>query len=512
MFLLLAPMTAILGGLIVPLFSNGRARRLFVLGATLVTSAVLIGICHAQTNEKITLFSLTPVFSIGFRLDAVNRLFLMLIAFLWPLSILYSFEYMENDPRQSSFFTFYILAYGITQLLAMSHSLFALYLFYECLTLITLPLVTHYENEDSLRAGMVYLKYTVGGAALGLIGLIVYGQLNASGVFMPDGQQLSNSSPAALPLVFVQLSFLLAFIGFGAKAAVFPLSAWLPRVSVAPTPVTALLHAVAVVNAGVFSCIRLIYDCFDLKMFYGTWVQTVLLLLSSFTIVFGAVMAVRERHLKRRLAWSTVYNLSYMLFSASLMTQDGLRGSLTHFIFHSLMKMILFFCAGTFLLRAKAEYLPELRGLFHRMPVTVIIYTLAGVSLTGIPPFVGFLSKLNIVTAALDLGSWPAWVGAGAVILSSVLACVYLLEPAVQMFFLPSTDNRSSEMNKAKGVSSEKKSPLVSVSSSAAEQHRSLDPSWRILVPLLILTALIIVLGFWPSPVYAALTQAVSLY
>ena len=503
MRLLLPALLCLTGGPAALLLKKRHSRNLFVFGITLLSSLLLVWICQAGDLPEFTLLRITELFSLSFRVDPSARIFLLLIAFLWPLASLYAFEYMASHPagsggagsaasagkggsvsenagdadkRESRFFVFYTVSYGITQLLAMSSGLFTLYVFYECLTLSTLPLVTYHEDGDSLRAGMTYLKYTVGGAALGLLGIIALASFGASGSFTPGGLL-----PAGLTFeqeTFLHAVFLLSFLGFGSKAALFPLSPWLPRASVAPTPVTALLHAVAVVNAGVFACIRLIYDCFGPALLAGSWAQTAAILLSSFTILFGAVMAVRERHLKRRLAWSTVYHLSYMLFSASLMTSAGLAGAFTHLVFHGLMKISLFYCAGAFQIRAGAEYLPDLRGIRRAMPWTVGFYTLAALALTGVPPLIGFLSKWAILSAAVPAGSWPAWIGATAVILSSVLAAVYLLEPAVQMLFMQ------------------------------GEHAGASDPGWRILIPLGILAFCLVVPGIWPAPVRALIDAA----
>lgn len=480
MYILFPPLLALGCGALLTLWKHPKPRNTFTLLLCLATSCLLALCCFQMEGRAVTLLTITPLFSISFRIDAVNRVFLLLIAFLWPLACLYAFEYMEAEPHPRRFFMLYLLAYGCTQLLAMSANLFTLYLFYEMLTLVTLPLVTHHEDSDSLQAGMTYLKYTMGGAALGLIGLIVLACNGGSGSFLPGGVAGNFTSMENTDLL--RTAFVLSFVGFGAKAALYPLSRWLPRASVAPTPVTALLHAVAVVNAGAFACIRLVYDCFGVSLLRGSWAQIIVVLLSAFTIFFGAVYAVRERHLKRRLAWSTVYNLSYMLFSAAIMTQAGLKGALTHLLFHGMIKTMLFDCAGVFQQKAQAEYVPELRGIFHAMPWTVVLYTIAGVTLTGIPPFVGFLSKWNILTAAMENAAWYTWIGACAVILSSVLACVYLLEPAIQMIFLP------------------------------GQNPRGKDPSWQTLMPLGLLAVSIVLLGIWPDPVWQLLSSATALY
>lgn len=477
MMLFLPSLLALLGGVGSLRIRSRRARNCFLMGAVTAASLAVLLLLMDGSAPDVTLLRIPPCFSLAFRVDPVNRIFLGLVAVLWPLATLYAFEYMTAEEREPRFFAFFLASYAVTVPLALSANLFTLYLGYECLTLITLPLVTHREDGDSLRAGMVYLEFTVGGAALGLICLILLAGCGVTGEFVPGG----SLDPARMAgrEEELRLAFLLGFMGFGAKAAVFPLSFWLPRASVAPTPVTGLLHAVAVVNAGVFACLRLLYDGIGPAPLAGSWAQTAAQLLSVFTILAGAVMAVRERHLKRRLAWSTVYHLSYMLFSASLMTPAGLRGALTHLVFHGIMKLCLFFCSGAFLIRAGTEYLPQVRGLGRRMPRTVGCFVLAGASLTGIPPLIGFQSKWAILSAAMESGTWTAWLGVGAVLISSVLACVYLLEPAVQMIFQP------------------------------PESAAGSDPSGRMLLPLFLLSLCMVLFGIWTAPL-AALLQAAA--
>lgn len=478
MLMLLPALVCFLAGLILPRIAVRRARNLLSCCAALISCGLLGWIALQGPRPEWTLLRVTSAFSLSFRVDEVNRIFLLLIAFLWPPAVLYSLEYMEHEEREPRFFAFYTLSCGVTQLLVLSANLFTLYCFYEVLTLVTLPLVTHKEDPDSLRAGLTYLKYTIGGSALGLIGVIALSHFGASGSFVPGGLLSGEMREAGL----LRGVWAVSFLGFGAKAALFPLSPWLPRASVAPTPVTAMLHAVAVVNAGVFACLRLTADCFGFSLLAGSRAQAFISLLSAFTILFGAVLAVREHHLKRRLAWSTVYHLSYMLFALSLMTPAGLEAALTHLVFHGLMKITLFFCAGAFLVRGEAEYLSDLRGLGRRMPWTVGVYTLAGLALTGIPPLIGFLSKWAILSAAVSSGTWIAWTGAAAVILSSVLASVYLLEPAVRMLFLTPGEKPAS------------------------------DPSLRMLLPLGILAVCLVLFGIWPDPLRSLLQAASALY
>ncbi len=442
MMLLFIPFPALLGSLLIPLFRSRRTRNAGTLLFTLA-SALWAWVCAcapgALAAEPLRLFEVLPGLSFTLRLDGAGRVFLLLVSTLWPLASLYAFDYMRHETGEKSFFAFYTLAFAVSQYLALSGNLFTFYVFYECLTLATLPLVTHKSDPESLRAGNVYLRYSIGGAALGLVGLLVLIFLGSAGDFIPGGAvtaEMASLDYGGLNPALLRIFFFAALLGFSVKAALFPLSLWLPRVSVAPTPVTALLHAVAVVNAGAFALFRFIWDSFGPSLMAGTWIQDAALCLSALTILLGAVMAVREQHLKRRLAWSTVSNLSYILFAFCLLNQEGIRAGFSHMVFHSLIKITLFWCAGMFQVRAGLEYLSDLRGIGRRMPLTAVVFTLGGIALIGIPPFPGFISKWKIASAAISLGTPAAWFGAAALILSSVLGCIYLLLPAIQMFFL----------------------------------------------------------------------------
>ncbi len=493
MMLLFSPFPALLGAGFIPLFSSRRARNIFVETITLLSALwAWIFACApgALSAEPLRLFDVLPGLAVTFRLDGPGRVFLLLISFLWPLATLYAFDYMSHEKREGVFFTFYTLAFGISQLLALSGNLFTLYLFYECLTLITLPLVTHHENEESLLAGNIYVRYSIGGAALGFIGLMVLVFLGVSGDFTPIGQitvDMADADYGGLYADLMHIFFMASLLGFAVKAAVFPLSWWLPRVSVAPTPVTALLHAVAVVNAGAFAVERLIFDTYGPDVFADTWVREAALFLTGFTILLGAVMAVREQHLKRRLAWSTVSNLSYILFAFCLMTPEGLLAGFSHMIFHSLIKITLFWCAGLFQVKAGLEYMTDLQGAGKKMPLTALIFTLAGIALIGIPPFPGFLSKWKIASAAISLHTPGAWFGAAALILSSVLGCIYLLIPAIRMFFME---------------------PSPAVRSLPSRR----DPGIVTSVLLLFFCAVILFFGLHSTPLTSFLTDLVSVY
>lgn len=426
----------LLGGACLPLFRfrSRRARSLYTGLITLLTSCLVWAQILGGARPEIRLLQMTDALSIVFRMDRLSVVFAGLIAFLWPIAVLYAHEYMAHEERESPFFAWYTMSYGVTLAVACAENYFTLYVFYELLTLVTMPLVLHKKDARSVHAARKYLYYSITGAALGFIGLIfllTYGRVD----FLPGGT-LTPEAVSGLEAL-LRLVFVLSFVGFGTKAALFPMHAWLPMASVAPTPVTALLHAVAVVKAGAFAVIRLIDYSFGTWLLEGTWAQTVCLLLASFTIVYGSVMAVREQHLKRRLAYSTVSNLSYILMGAALMTNAGLTGALTHLVFHALMKITLFYCAGAILVRTNREYVQEMRGLARVMPFTCAVFTFASLALTGVPPLLGFASKWNLATAAIDSGLIAGYVGAGALIVSAVLTAVYLLSVVVPMYARP---------------------------------------------------------------------------
>ena len=488
MLLLLPVLIPVVGGLTVGLgaFRGRLIRSIFIEAVTLATSALLAWLIVNGQGMTLHALRLTENLTIVFHIDGLTRVFSGLIAFLWPLATLYAFEYMEHESRESTFFAYYLMSYGVTVGIALSGNLFTLYAFYELLTLITLPLVLHKMDATSNRAGRMYLYYSISGAALAFIGMIfvLTYATNPSTAFIYGG--VINSARVAGNKDLLLAVFLMSFVGFGVKAAIFPLHHWLPTVSVAPTPVTALLHAVAVVKAGAFAIIRLIYYSFGAHFLRGTWAQYAAMALAMFTIVYGSAMAVKEQHFKRRLAYSTVSNLSYVVFGATLMTPAGLAGSLTHMLFHGVMKITLFFCAGAVLVQTEREYVQDLRGFGRVMPFTFGVFTVAAMALVGVPPLAGFISKWNLATAAASSGQGLAYVGVGALIVSAILTAVYLFTVVVTAQFMP--------LN----------------ASSAALAGRKLDPGWRMKLPLAVLTVAIVALGVWSVPLVQFLLRVAS--
>ena len=298
------------------------------------------------------------------------------------------------------------------------------------------------------------------------------------------------------------LVYVLAFFGFGVKAALFPLHVWLPRATVAPTPVTALLHAVAVVKSGAFAILRFTYFSYGAGFLKGSWAQWVVIVASIVTIVYGSTMAVREIHWKRRLAYSTISNLSYILFGAALMSPLGLAAALSHLVIHAFMKICSFFCAGAVMHQTGKTQVYELNGLGKRMPVTFGCLTVASLSLMGIPLFGGFISKWNLAQAAFDcgnqyqsgVGSWLPLAGVAVILYSALMTGIYMLSVLVRAYF-PVADCQER---------GRQKDDVLCLEEGRAE---ACDPGWMMFVPLVIFGGMILLLGLHPGWLMDLLTR-----
>lgn len=450
---------------------NERARNLLIMAFTLLTSGMVALCLLTPGDHQVTLLRITDTLTLSFRLDGLGRIFGGLVGFLWPIATLYGLEYMRHEGGENTFFGYYLLSYFSTLGIAFSEDLMTLYVFYELLTFATLPLVMHGMHAKNVYAGRKYVYYSLGGAALGFMALVTVVNYSGTSNFIYGG----IPALAAAPMEVLLPMFVIGFFGFGAKAAVFPMHGWLPTASIAPTPVTALLHAVAVVKAGAFAVIRLSYYCFTPDLMRGTWAQSVCLAVCAGTIVIGSAMAVRERHLKRRLAYSTMSNLSYVLFGALLLTPEGLQGGLMHMVFHALMKITLFSCVGAIMVQTGKSYVADIRGLSRRMPFICAVFLFSAIELVGIPPFVGFQSKWALATAGMNSGNILGIVGMGALIVSAILTAIYLLAPAVSTYALP-------------------------LEPTAHMEERSYDPGWRMKTALVILCVTMAVLAFGSAP------------
>ncbi len=473
--IILVILIPIIAGALVPMLSFKKRwhMEVFLESAVILNSILVWYLLLHHSDSTFLLAHFTGDLSICFKVDGMGMVFAGLVSALWPFATLYAFEYMTKEEHEKIFFLFYTMTYGITLGIALSANLLTMYFFYELLTLVTVPLVMHTLTREAILASRKYLYYSLGGAAFAFIGLIMIIIYGTTTDFILGGVlDLTKIGGRTNVLLFV---YVMAFLGFGVKAAVFPFNSWLPQAGVAPTPVTALLHAVAVVKSGAFAIIRLTYYSFGVDFLKGTWAQTTVMLVVMFTIVYGCSRAVKETHLKRRLAYSTISNLSYILFGVTIMTPLGLVGALTHLIFHAVIKICSFFCAGAIIHQTEKQYVHELDGMGYRMPCVFGIFTLSALALMGVPGLAGFISKWNLASAAAESGNPVAYFGIACLLISALLTAIYMLTIVVRAFF-PGKDFDASSIKEFK------------------------DPDWKMLLPLFVFAFFIIAFGLYSQP------------
>lgn len=464
-----------IGGALIPLlpFKTRRQMIIYVEGLVLLNSVLVLYLLFAQPEGDFTLFRFTGNLSVSFRLDGLGTLFAGLVSVLWPLATLYSFEYMKHEGHEKVFFMFYVMTFGVTLGIALAEDILTMYFFYEMLSLVTVPLVMHTLTKEAVRASRTYLYYSLGGAAFAFIGMIFILIYGTTSVFVPGG--VLDTAKIGDKTNLLLLIYVLCFCGFSVKAAMWPFSSWLPKAGVAPTPVTALLHAVAVVKAGAFTVMRVTYYSFGTELLRGTWAQYIVLGLTIFTIVYGCSCALKETHMKRRLAWSTVSNLSYILFGAALMTPLGLVGAMCHMVCHAVMKICSFFCAGAVIYKTGRNYVHELNGFGRKMPKVFTIFTISGLALMGVPGLCGFISKWNLAKAAVTSENPLAYVGIAALLVSALLTAIYMMSITVRAFF-PGKDFDYCAISDVE------------------------DPNWMMILPLVIFAVAIVVMGVHSQP------------
>ena len=455
-------------------FENIQKLNRYAVVSTFLVSATAFVVLIALFGESVTLFTFNEVLNISFRIDGLSAVFVGMVSFLWPLAVIYATEYMKHEGNQEKFFTFYIATFGVTLGIAFAANMLTLYLCYELLTFITLPLVMHNTDERSIYAGKKYLIYSVSGASLSFVGMMIALARTGSLEFVYGGFGRQNRSDLLL------FAYVLMFVGFGVKAAIFPLHGWLPGASVAPTTVTALLHAVAVVKAGVFAIMRATYFLFGADMLYGTWAQTFVMSVAIITICFGSWMALRSKHLKRRLAYSTVSQLSYILLGVTIMTTDGFTGALSHMIFHALMKIVLFYTAGSVLYMNHKEFVKDIEGYGSKMPKTFFCFTVCSLALIGVPPLAGFFSKFAIATAAASMGSLMGFLGICALMFSALFTAMYLLQIVV-LAYLPHKDFDTSALEKVKEAPKAMTMPMAVITLTMVVLSLCSKPVFRLL-------------------------------
>ncbi len=475
----------VLTGISIPLFPFRKKIFMPIFLESLITlnSLFVFGLLVSPPDNNFAIVKFTGDLTLSFRMDGMSMVFGGLVSALWPLATLYSFEYMKHEKNKKSFFMFYTMTYGVTLGIAFAEDLMTMYFFYELLTLVTVPLVIHTLTREAVLASRKYLYYSLGGAAFGFLGMIFVIVYSMSPDFVLGGAldlaKIGNRTDVLL------LIYVLAFLGFGVKAAIFPFNGWLPDAGVAPTPVTALLHAVAVVKAGAFAIIRLTYYCFGVDFLQGTWAQTVVMTVTIFTLIYGCSRALKETHIKRRLAYSTISNLSYILFGVTIMTPLGLLGALSHMIFHAIMKICCFFCAGAIIYKTEKNYIHELNGLGKKMPWTFGIFTIASLALMGVPGLCGFISKWNLANAAIVSDNDLAYIGVGALLVSALLTAIYMLSIVIRAFFMSNEQPDEDDVNERIIV----------------KKENIKDPNWLMRFPLVLFVLAMVIFGLCSTPI-----------
>lgn len=455
----------------------GESQITKVVAVTVILNALLAGYSiFFSPLHALHLLKVNNFLDLYIRVDQLSRMFIILASFLWVLTSFYSFGYMKNKKRLRQFYTFFTLTLAIVLGVAYSGNLFTLYVYYELLTLSTLPLVMYNGTEQALASGKKYIIYSFSGATFILFGMMLIYSVTGTMEFTPRG---ILTFMAFADQRILLLSYIVMFLGFGVKAALVPFHSWLPAAMVAPTPVSALLHAVAVVKSGVFSLIRMTYFIFGASAVRALEAPKYLIPFVVVTVVMGSFLALHQEHLKKRLAYSTISQLGYMLLGILMLNPNGLTGAILHMINHAVIKITLFFIVGSITLKTGKKYIHEIHGLGRQMPVSMLCFAVAAISLIGIPPTNGFVSKWFLGLGALAGSNFFYIV---ILLLSAFLTAGYLLPIVVAAFF-----------------SDSKKHPHDSAETSSHEE--SLEPERGIIIPVVGLTMLIVTLGLFPNPV-----------
>ncbi|MDP7269351.1 MAG: monovalent cation/H+ antiporter subunit D family protein [Pirellulales bacterium] len=407
-------------------------RESFSIGAGIIKFLIVLSMAPAVLAGGViefTLVTLLPGISISFRADALGLLFATTASFLWILATIYSIGYMRglNEHAQTRFYACFAIALSSTIGVAFASNLFTLFLFYEILSLSTYPLVMHKQTAEAWKGGKMYLIYLVGASkSFFLAAMILTYMLTGTLDFSRGGMFGGIDASTMLTAIYV------LYIAGLAKAAIMPFHSWLPAAMVAPTPVSALLHAVAVVKVGVFSILRIILDVFGVDLMQQLYLGIGTAIVASVTLVWASTYALAQDNLKIRLAYSTVSQLSYVILGAALLTPAAMAGGIIHVANHAFSKITLFFCAGAIYVAAHKTLVSELSGLAKKMPYTMAAFTIGSLSMIGVPLFAGFVTKWNIALGAIEA---QQLIFVGVLLLSTVLNASYFLPIVYKAYF-----------------------------------------------------------------------------
>ena len=407
------------------------------IAKVVLSGMLVVGVLEGQVYEW--RMPLLPGADLILRVDSIPLLFVSLSAVLWLTTTVYAIGYLEGDAHRSRFFGFFSLCVTATIGIALAGNLLTFLLFYELLTVATYPLVVHRGDAAAIAGGRSYLLYAVTGGAVLLAGIVWLHALAGPVAFLEPGlDDLAVGQGPALTAIFALL-----IAGLAVKAAVVPLHGWLPQAMVAPAPVSALLHAVAVVKAGAYGIVRIAYDLYGQALATSLGLLTPLAVLAAITIVYGSLRALAEDDLKKRLAFSTVSQLSYIILGVGLASVTGATGGLAHLVHQGIQKVTLFYCAGNFAKAIGVKRVSEMDGVGRRLPVTTATFTVAALGMIGIPPTAGFVTKWHLGLGSLDAGQ--GWVLA-VLVASSLLNAAYFLPAIARAWFAPGEAPRQPEL------------------------------------------------------------------
>ena len=483
LFAIFIPIFCGIGILAKPEFKSRRSLIATAAVGLAVTTALSFIILYLG-DMQLHLFSIGENMNVCFHTDEMGRIFMTIVTIVLPLVGIYAFEYMGHYEQEQRFFGFYLMVYGVLLALSYAGNIVTFYLFYEMMSIFSMPLVFHFRTKEAVMAGLKYLFYSLTGAYFVLFGIYFLNQYTTTLDFVPGGTlDMSKVAGNEGLLLIVAMSMI---VGFGVKAGMIPLHAWLPNAHpIAPAPASAALSSI-IVKMGVFGVMRVVYYLFGVNFLRGTWVQYTWITLTLITVFFGSMMAYREKVFKKRLAYSTVSQVSYILFGMSLMHPVALTGSLLHILFHAVIKSALFMSAGAIIYKCGVERVDEMQGIGKKMPKVMWCYTLCSLALIGIPPASGFISKWYLATGSLATEiSVVSWLGPVVLLISALLTAGYLLPISIEGFFPgPKFDYENLEKK---------------------------DPTKQMLVPIMILATMAVLFGVFPNYFINYMTDLVQL-
>ncbi|MGE0036958.1 MAG: monovalent cation/H+ antiporter subunit D family protein [Xanthobacteraceae bacterium] len=472
---LLALFAPLAGALIIPLFHKlPNLREAVTLATASVLCAAVFGLLQPVlegARPEVVLIEVTPALVLALKVEPLGMLFALVASVLWIVNSVYSIGYMRanDEPRQTGFYVCFAVALGSTIGIAFAKNLFTLFLFYEALTVATYPLVTHKGNAEAIRAGRIYLLLLLGSSLVLFMPAIIATWVIAGTLDFTPGGILAGK--ADMPVISILL--VLYVFGIG-KAAVMPMHFWLPAAMVAPTPVSALLHAVAVVKAGVFTILKVAVMIFGIDNLSSLGQSTWLTAVAGTTILVASLIALRQDNLKKLLAYSTVSQLSYIVLGVAILAPISAIGAAMHLAAHAISKITLFFAAGSIYTAAHLTEVRQLDGIGRRMPWTMGAFTIGALAMIGVPPTVGFLGKWFILTGAMQTANWLA---VAVIILSTLLNAGYFLPIVFRAFFYEPASH--------------------------GHQHESGEAPWPIVAALTVTATGTVFFFLWPEIPYA---------